>query len=361
MLDTSAEAQGRSWFRAQASGDGTAEISIYDEIGAWGITAKDFQQELKALGGLTQIFMRINSPGGDVFDGLAIYNMLKRHRASVTVTVDGIAASIASVVAMAGDEVLMPANAMMMVHDPAGVVIGTSKEMRALAEALDKVKQSIVSAYVAKSGGDRDEIGQLMADETWLTADEAVDLGLADGIEEPVRMAANFDLSRFKHPPAGLTARNPKEVRMKATNQQKPAEQAPAPEQQPQQPEQQPGQEPAGQPAQEPANQPKEPQQPAQPQNSADQLVAAERKRASEITAACALVGRHELASGFIDGGKTVGEVVVALQQQRAQGSARGAGEIVTHNAGGTGGQQDGPLRVDLTDAMRRRAGIKEG
>jgi ATP-dependent protease ClpP protease subunit len=95
-------------FRAQAKG---AEIVIYDEIGAFGIPAKAFLDELKALGPVAELTVRVNSPGGSVFDGVAIYNALKRHRATVTVWIDGIAASIASMIAMAGDEVVMPENA----------------------------------------------------------------------------------------------------------------------------------------------------------------------------------------------------------------------------------------------------------
>ena len=129
----------RRWyeFRAQAEG---AEIVIYDEIGAFGIPAKAFLDELKALGPVAELTVRINSPGGSVFDGVAIYNALKRHDAAVTVWIDGIAASIASMIAMAGDEVVMPENAMLMLHDPSGLVCGTAADMRAMAEALDRMK-----------------------------------------------------------------------------------------------------------------------------------------------------------------------------------------------------------------------------
>ena len=124
-------------FRAQARG---AEIVIYDEIGAFGIPAKAFLDELKALGPVAELTVRINSPGGSVFDGVAIYNALKRHDARLTVWIDGIAASIASMIAMAGDEVVMPENAMLMLHDPSGLVMGTAADMRGMAEALDKMK-----------------------------------------------------------------------------------------------------------------------------------------------------------------------------------------------------------------------------
>jgi ATP-dependent protease ClpP protease subunit len=195
----------RRWydFRARATGP---EIVIYDEIGAFGIPAKAFLDELKALGPEAELTVRINSPGGSVFDGVAIHNALKRHDAPITVWIDGIAASIASMIAMAGDEVVMPENAMLMLHDPSALVLGTATAMRSMADALDKMKAGMVAAYLGKSGRDDAEIEALMAAETWLSAQEAVDLGLADRIEQPVRMAAHFDLSRFRNPPPQLAA-----------------------------------------------------------------------------------------------------------------------------------------------------------
>src|SRR5262245_51278548 len=114
----------KTWYSIQAKKAGSAEIVIFDEIGVWGITAKAFYDELKALGDIREIMLRVNSPGGDVFDGLAIYNMLKSHKARVNVTIDGIAASIASIIAMAGDHITMPGNTFMFVHDPLAIVIG---------------------------------------------------------------------------------------------------------------------------------------------------------------------------------------------------------------------------------------------
>jgi ATP-dependent Clp endopeptidase proteolytic subunit ClpP len=190
-------------FRAQSKG---AEIVIYDEIGAFGIPAKAFLDELKALGPVAELTVRINSPGGSVFDGVAIYNALKRHDAAITVWIDGIAASIASMIAMAGNEVVMPENAMLMLHDPSGLVMGTATDMRGMAEALDRMKAGMVAAYRDKSGRDDAEIEALMAAETWLSAREAVALGLADHVEQPVKMAAHFDLSRFRNTPPQLAA-----------------------------------------------------------------------------------------------------------------------------------------------------------
>jgi ATP-dependent Clp protease, protease subunit len=181
------------WFSITARA-GVGNIAIYDESGIGGISAASFANELKALGNVNLIHLSINSPGGDVFAGLTIHNLLARHPAKVRVTVDGIAASIASLIAMAGDEVVMPDNAMMMIHDPAGIVVGGADDMRDLAEALDKIKTSMAGTYAAKSGLPRERVEQIMADETWLTAHEAVDLGFADRVEKPVAIAARFDL-----------------------------------------------------------------------------------------------------------------------------------------------------------------------
>ena len=196
----------RRWYEFRARVKGTAEIVIYDEIGAFGIPAKAFLDELKGLGPVAELTLRINSPGGSVFDGVAIYNALKRHQARVTVWIDGIAASIASMVAMAGDEVVMPENAMLVLHDPSGLVAGTAADMRGTAEALDKMAAAMVAAYRDKSGAGDEEISVLMAAETWLSAEEAVELGLADRVEAPVRMAAHFDLSSYRNAPPQLTA-----------------------------------------------------------------------------------------------------------------------------------------------------------
>ena len=196
----------RRWYEFRARVRDTAEIVIYDEIGAFGIAAKSFLDELKALGPVAELTLRINSPGGSVFDGVAIYNALKRHQARVTVWIDGIAASIASMIAMAGDEVVMPENAMLVLHDPSGLVAGTAADMRATADALDKMAAAMVAAYRDKSGAGDAEVEALMATETWLSAEEAVELGLADRVEQPVRMAAHFDLSRFRNPPPQLAA-----------------------------------------------------------------------------------------------------------------------------------------------------------
>jgi ATP-dependent Clp protease protease subunit len=192
-----------SWYAIRARGTG-AEVAIYDEIGAYGVSAKGFLAELGALPEGTPLDLRLNSPGGSVFDAVAIHNALKRHEGTVTVWIDGIAASAASYIAMAGDEIVMPENAFLMIHDPSGLVMGTAEDMRAMAEALDKVKGSLVSGYAAKSGRTPEEVSALMGAETWFDASDAVAQGFADRLIEPVRIAARFDIGRFRNAPPVL-------------------------------------------------------------------------------------------------------------------------------------------------------------
>lgn len=191
-----------------------AEIFLYDEIGEWGISARRFAQELKALGPVAKITVRINSPGGQIFDGFAIYHLLKRHSAHVVVTIDSLAASMASVVAMAGDEVRIAATAMLMIHDPLAGEYGDADDLRDMADLLDQLKASIVGAYVARTGLDADKVGQLMADETWLTAEQAVALGFASAIDEPLAVTACVDPARYHKTPTQFLSQKSKEPSM---------------------------------------------------------------------------------------------------------------------------------------------------
>lgn len=189
-----------NWYEIKAAGT-SAEISIYDEIGGWGIRAKDFAEEMKALKGIKEITLRLNSPGGSVFDGMTIYNLVKSHEAQVIVMIDGLAASMASVIAMAGDLIVMPENSMMMIHNPWTLTAGDAEELRKNADLLDKIKKAMISAYVNKTGLSEEVISQYMNDETWFTGSEAVELGFADEIDEPMQVAAMFDLSNFQNSP----------------------------------------------------------------------------------------------------------------------------------------------------------------
>jgi ATP-dependent Clp protease, protease subunit len=193
----------QSWYdiRARASG---AEVLIYDEIGAYGVSAKGFLAELGALPEGTPIDLRLNSPGGSVFDAVAIHNALTRHTGTITVWIDGIAASAASYIAMAGDEIVMPENAFLMIHDPSGVVMGTAADMREMAGTMDKIAASMTRGYAARSGRSEPEIAALMAAETWFDAQDALEVGLATRMIEPVRIAASFDVARFRNAPPAL-------------------------------------------------------------------------------------------------------------------------------------------------------------
>ena len=193
----------KSWYTIRAR-DGGAEVLIYDEIGAYGVSAKGFLAELGALPEEAAIDLRLNSPGGSVFDAVAIHNALSRHAGTVTVWIDGIAASAASYVAMAGDAIVMPENAFLMIHDPSGLVMGTAADMREMAGTLDKIAAGMTRGYAGRSGKTEDEIAALMAAETWFSAAEALDAGLATQLAEPVRIAASFDIARFRNAPPEL-------------------------------------------------------------------------------------------------------------------------------------------------------------
>ncbi len=185
------------------------EILIYEQIGKdwWddsGISAKEFIEDLNSRGNVREITLRISSNGGSVFEGLAIYNILKSHQAEITVYIDSLVASIASVIAMAGDKIIQPENALIMIHDPTGEVWGTANEMRQMADALDKVKTGIVSAYREKTGLTDEEISALMSEEKWMLAAEALEKGFIDEVAGEVKMAACLDTSSFKKVPESI-------------------------------------------------------------------------------------------------------------------------------------------------------------
>jgi len=201
---------GRKWFsvRNLAPNGSPAEIMIYDRIGKdffsdEGIGAKDFKAMMDGVNPTRDLVVSINSPGGNVHDGMAIHSMLSRHKGKVTARVDGVAASITSVICMAADVIEMPRNALMMIHDPFGMVQGSAREMREAADMLDKHRDAIVSAY-DRTGLPRDTIINMMAAETWMTGEEAVKNGFADMASAEMSIAASikrFDFSCFFNPP----------------------------------------------------------------------------------------------------------------------------------------------------------------
>ncbi|MGA5116861.1 head maturation protease, ClpP-related [Streptomyces pseudogriseolus] len=170
-----------SWFAIKNITTDTASMAIYDEIGAWGVTASDFVNELNSVAA-KRINLSISSPGGDVFDGLAILNALRQHPATVEVTIDGLAASAASFIAMAGDTIRIAPQAMVMIHDASGVVIGNAEDMLDMADLLDKTSDNIAAVYAQRAGGTVEDWRAAMKAETWYSDQEAVDAGLADEI-----------------------------------------------------------------------------------------------------------------------------------------------------------------------------------
>ncbi len=195
------ERQGQSgdWFRIQNSAGGTPALYIYDEIGYFGQTAKGLAADLSELD-TDELDVHVNSPGGDIFDGLAIYQALKDHRAKVTVKIDGLAASIASVIAMAGDRVVMAPKASMMVHDGWTMAVGSAKDMRKTADLLDKQSDIIASIYAEKTGQSTEFWREVMSEDSWYNAEEALAAGLADEIEGQAKSTDEpFDLSVFAH------------------------------------------------------------------------------------------------------------------------------------------------------------------
>ena len=196
------------------SDDNVGEISIYGEIVSekWfdeETSATSFKSDLDDLGNVDTINLHINSPGGSVFEGIAIHNMLKMHKATVNVYVDGLAASIASVIAMSGDTIFMPENSMLMIHNPWTFAMGNSKELRKQADDLDRIAQASIKTYLSKSNGKIDEetLVKLLDEETWLSAQEAVDYGLADevlGANQAVASLPGEFLERYKRVPSQL-------------------------------------------------------------------------------------------------------------------------------------------------------------
>ncbi|WP_205589317.1 MULTISPECIES: head maturation protease, ClpP-related [Bacillus subtilis group] len=208
------------YWSMKASGDSSADVFIFGEVVTSGYewddidtSATSFKKDLDALGDLSTINLHLNSPGGSVFDGVAISSMLKQHKATVNVYIDGIAASIASVIAMAGDTIFMPSNSMMMVHNPLTLVWGNAQEMRKQADVLDKISESMKLSYLERAGDklDKETLDNLMDNETWLSAHEAVSYGLADEVIASNQVAASVSdelFAKYHNVPSALKAQN---------------------------------------------------------------------------------------------------------------------------------------------------------
>lgn len=203
-----------NYFQMKATNN-VAQIDIFGDIVSekWfneETSATSFRDALKELGDISTINLSINSGGGSVFDGIAIYNMLKSHKATVNVYIEGLAASIASVIAMAGDTITMRSGSMMMVHMPWTLSQGNAEEMRKTADTLEKTGDSIVDIYSERTGISSDDIRNIMNDETWLSAEEAVEQGWAtklDKKEAVMNSVPKEILGRFSNVPKNVLAR----------------------------------------------------------------------------------------------------------------------------------------------------------
>lgn len=289
-------------FRVFMAGDKQAVIEIYDEIGpSWAgmIDSKSVAAALKTAGDVDEIEVRINSIGGSAYDGIAIHNILKQHPANVRVRVDGVAISAASLIAMAGDEIEMPANALMMIHEPWTIAMGDEDNLLKAAEMLGKVNEAGIATYAARTGMKGEEIRQLLKDETWMTGEEAVSRGFATKLAGPVEVKSTAAVARQSFPFRksenhfqSLVALSPRpsqkeEPTMADTNE------APATKEQSATPQA---------PAETAVPEPKQLTQAdvdAAAKTAAKAAIAAENKRQSDIRAACKQASLPDLADGF--------------------------------------------------------------
>lgn len=205
------QAQPRAQLNVSEPKDGVATIRLYDVIdswgGPWGISAQEVAEALDKLGeDVTEIRLHINSPGGEIFEAIAIKNVLRAHSARIVAVVDGLAASAASFLAVTADETLMGQNTQLMIHDGWGICVGPAEDMRKTADLLDHLSDNIASMYAAKAGGSTADWRAAMLEETWYSADEAVEVGLADRVEGAAQVVEDggapenrFDLSMFRY------------------------------------------------------------------------------------------------------------------------------------------------------------------
>jgi ATP-dependent protease ClpP protease subunit len=197
VLERRTEADGQQgWYSIKNLSEAEAEVMIYDYIGFGGVSPDAFIRDLADIKA-PKISIRVNSPGGDVFDGFAIFNAIRRHKAEMIAYVDGIAASAASFLIMAADEVVMSPHAQLMIHDAHGLALGPADEMRKMADILDKASDNIASVYADRAGGTVEEWRERMKAESWLTDHEAVALKLADRVDgeelDEAKIAARAD------------------------------------------------------------------------------------------------------------------------------------------------------------------------
>lgn len=194
------------WFEVKSQAENETEILIHDVIGWPFIEAQDFIHALSDMNG-KDVNVRINSPGGDVFDAQAIYNAMSSYSGKITVTIDSLAASAASIIALAGQEVRSYKNSLMMIHDPWLFAIGNQYELTVAADLLGKISGNLIDIYADNSNIGKRTIKEMMKAETWFTANEMKDKGLIDTIIDKDGVKASFNLSIFSKAPEGIEAK----------------------------------------------------------------------------------------------------------------------------------------------------------
>lgn len=192
------------WYKIEASANDQAEILVYDVIGWPYNDAGDLVRYVNSLGD-KDILVRLNTPGGDVFDGMAIFNSLANHKGKVTMRIEALAASMGSVLAMAGKEIQAYSNTMMMIHDPWTYMAGNQYELREMADLLEKISGNMLDVYAGRSKVGKREMKEIMKAETWYTAKEAKEKGFINTILETGKAAkAQFDLTMYTNAPDGI-------------------------------------------------------------------------------------------------------------------------------------------------------------
>ena len=186
----------KTWFSIKVMAD-VVYVRIYDEIGGYGVKASTLTDEINACGNASEIHLLIHSPGGDIFEGLAIYNALKNHPAKKIVHIEGMAASMASFIAMCGDHIVMPENAMMMIHAPRGVTAGVSGDVRRFADLMDKLGDTMAETYAGRTGRSKQEITSMMEAETWMDGNECKANGFADEVIPAITAMARIESKRI--------------------------------------------------------------------------------------------------------------------------------------------------------------------
>jgi ATP-dependent Clp protease protease subunit len=197
----------KNWYSIKNVSDSVINISIHDEIGLWGVNASDFIKDLRANQSAKSINLSIHSPGGSVLDGLAMYNALVSHPAKIYAHVEGIAASAASFILMAADQITMPEDAFIMIHNAHGGAMGDANDLRDVADVIEKLQDSIINIYEKRTGKNREDLAEMMNAETWMNANESLEHGFIDTISDSIGVAAKVDSfdRHFKNMPVNKT------------------------------------------------------------------------------------------------------------------------------------------------------------